>query len=142
MTIIIQNYNPTWPQEFEAIKETLAQVLGPFALRIDHIGSTSVPGLGAKDVIDIQIRVHELTSEIRDMLVAAGYEYAESHTHDHAPLGEDDDPSLWAKLVFSEPIGQRRANVHVRIDGNPDQRYAWCFVTTCGRIQTRRGRSS
>ena len=75
MTIIITAYNPGWPQEFEAVKETLTQVLGPLALRIDHIGSTSVPGLGAKDVIDIQITVHELRSEIRDMLVVAGYEY-------------------------------------------------------------------
>lgn len=127
MTIIIQAYNPAWPQEFEAIKETLTQVLGPLAVRIDHIGSTSVPGLGAKDVIDIQITVQELAMEVRQRLVAAGYEYRGVHTHDHVPLGEDDDPSLWAKFVFCEPKGQRRANVHVRIDGNPNQRYALLF---------------
>ena len=127
MTIVIQDYNPAWPLAFEAIQIALAKVLGPLALRIDHIGSTSVPGLGAKDVIDIQITVQELTSEIRQRLVVAGYEYCEAYTHDHVPLGEDDDPSLWAKLVFSEPMGQRRANVHVRIDGNPNQRYALVF---------------
>ena len=127
MTIIIQDYNRAWASEFAAIQMALAQVLGPLALRIDHIGSTSVPGLGAKDVIDIQVTVRELTSEIRQRLVSAGYEYQEVHTHDHVPLGEDDDPSLWAKFVFCEPKGQRRANVHVRIAGNPNQRYALLF---------------
>ena len=57
MTIIIHAYNPLWPQEFETIRQSLQEILGELALRIDHIGSTSVPGLGAKDVIDIQITV-------------------------------------------------------------------------------------
>ena len=127
MTIVIQNYNPAWSLEFQAIQTALAKILKPLALRIDHIGSTSVPGLGAKDVIDIQVTVKELTPEIRQRLVSAGYEYCEAYTHDHVPLGEDDDPRLWAKFVFCEPKGQRRANVHVRIDGNPNQRYALLF---------------
>lgn len=127
MTVIIYDYNPAWPQDFAIIQTALAQALGPLALRIDHIGSTSVPGLGAKDVIDIQISVQQLTPEIQQRLIAAGYEYRGAHTHDHVPLGEDDDPSLWAKFVFCEPNGQRRANVHVRIAGNPNQRYALLF---------------
>ena len=125
--IIINDYNPTWPQEFEAIRSSLLKILGPVAVRIDHIGSTSVPGLGAKDVIDIQVTVRELTPEIRPRLIEAGYEYWEAITHDHVPRGEDDDPKLWAKLLFNQPTGQRRANVHVRIDGNPNQRYALLF---------------
>ena len=58
--IIISKYNPKWAEEFESIKSSLQEILGDLALRIDHIGSTSVPGLGAKDVIDIQITVKEL----------------------------------------------------------------------------------
>ena len=58
--IIISQYNPKWPEEFENIKSSLQAALGDLALRIDHIGSTSVPGLGAKDVIDIQITVKAL----------------------------------------------------------------------------------
>ena len=125
--IIISDYNPMWPDEFEVIRSSLLEILGPLALRIDHIGSTSVPGLGAKDVIDIQITVRELRPEVRQKLIQAGYVYEEAYTHDHVPLGEADDPRLWAKLVFSEPPGQRRANVHVRVDGNPNQRYALLF---------------
>ena len=125
--IIINDYNPTWPSEFEVIRSSLSEILGSSALRIDHIGSTSVPGLGAKDVIDIQVTVKELALEVRQRLSDAGYEYWEAITHDHVPPGEDADPRLWAKFLFNQPKGRRRANVHVRIDGNPNQRYALLF---------------
>jgi len=72
--IVIHDYKPTWPQEFEVIRASLLKVLGASALRIDHIGSTSVPGLGAKDVIDIQITVPALRPEIRQSLIEAGYD--------------------------------------------------------------------
>ena len=127
MIIIINNYNPLWPHEFAIIRLSLQEILGTTALRIDHIGSTSVPGLGAKDVIDIQITVQALTPEVRQGLVEAGYEYREANAHDHVPLGEDDDPKLWAKFFFNQPAGQRRANIHVRAAGNPNQRYPLLF---------------
>jgi GrpB-like predicted nucleotidyltransferase (UPF0157 family) len=125
--IVIHDYKPTWPQEFEVTRASLRKILGPSALRIDHIGSTSVPGLGAKDVIDIQITVPTLTPEVRQTLIDAGYEYWSAIMQDHVPLGEDNHPHLWAKFLFTQPAGQRRINVHVRIDGNPNQRYALLF---------------
>jgi GrpB-like predicted nucleotidyltransferase (UPF0157 family) len=125
--IIIHDYNPVWPTEFEAIRVSLLEILRPLALQIDHIGSTSVPGLGAKDVIDIQITVEALTPEVRRKLIEAGYEYWEAITQDHVPLGEDNDSKLWAKFFFKPPNGQRRANVHVRKNGNPNQRYPLLF---------------
>ena len=96
-------------------------------MHIDHIGSTSVPGLGAKDVIDIQVTVRELAPEVRQRLIDGGYEYWEAMSHDHVPLGGDADPRLWAKFFFNQPKGRRRANVHVRVDGAPNQRYAILF---------------
>jgi len=128
MTITIHPYNPFWPQEFETIRLSLQETLDGLALRIDHIGSTSVPGLGAKDVIDIQITVQALTPEVRRRLVAAGYEHREAITHDHVPLGDAaDTPELWAKFFFNQPAGQRRANIHVRAAGNPNQQYPLLF---------------
>src|ERR1700687_4353624 len=50
-------YDPRWPGEFEAEAIRLRTALGSLALRIDHNGSTSVPGLGAKPIIDIQVSV-------------------------------------------------------------------------------------
>jgi GrpB-like predicted nucleotidyltransferase (UPF0157 family) len=127
MTIVIHDYNPLWPQEFETIRQSLQEILGALALRIDHIGSTSVPGLGAKDAIDVQITVQALEPEIRQKLVDAGYEYREANAYDHVPLGEDEDPRLWAKFCFVQPAGQRRAHIHVRAAGNPNQRYPLLF---------------
>lgn len=125
--IVIQSYKPEWAQEFESIQAALQETLGSLALRIDHIGSTSVPGLGAKDVIDIQITVQELSPKIIQKMVDAGYEHRSALTRDHVPLGEDEDPKLWKKFVFIEPQGQRRANIHVRVNGNPNQRYPLLF---------------
>lgn len=125
--IVIQPYNPEWTQEFESIRDSLAEILGSRALRIDHIGSTSVPGLGAKDVIDIQVTVQELSPKIIQKMVNAGYEHIGNITSDHVPLGEDPNPKLWEKLFFNQPQGQRRANIHVRVDGNPNQRYPLLF---------------
>jgi len=125
--IVIHDYKSSWPEEFESIRASLQQILGPLALRIDHIGSTSVPGLGGKDVIDIQITVQALTFDIKERLIQAGYEYWPTITQDHVPLGEDTNPKLWAKYLFNQPKASRRANIHVRIDGNPNQRYPLLF---------------
>lgn len=55
--IIIVDYNPYWPQLFEELRATVAGVLGDFALTIEHVGSTSVPGLAAKPIIDMDVVV-------------------------------------------------------------------------------------
>jgi GrpB-like predicted nucleotidyltransferase (UPF0157 family) len=125
--IIIHDYNANWPKEFESVHEDLSKVLEDIALHIDHIGSTSVPGLGAKDVIDIQITVSQLSEKIRKKLVNAGYIHLEHITHDHVPLGEEESPQLWEKFIFNQPQGQRRANIHVRVAGNPNQKYPLLF---------------
>ena len=125
--IILHDYQPLWPEEFELIRSSLQEILGALAVRIDHIGSTSVPGMCAKDVIDIQITVQALTPQVKEKLIQAGYEYWETVTHDHVPLGEDANPRLWVKFLFQQPKGMRRANVHVRMEGNPNQRYPLLF---------------
>lgn len=51
-----------WPEEFRRVARSLRETLGPIAMRIDHIGSTSVPGLAAKDVIDVQLTVGDLAA--------------------------------------------------------------------------------
>lgn len=56
-------YDPAWPAAFERWRGRLAAALGPVAKRIDHYGSTSVPGLPAKPVIDIHIGVDDMTRE-------------------------------------------------------------------------------
>ena len=56
----VSSYDPRWPLEFEAERNRIAQSLGQIAYRIDHNGSTAVPGLEAKPIIDIQVSVQQL----------------------------------------------------------------------------------
>jgi GrpB-like predicted nucleotidyltransferase (UPF0157 family)/ubiquinone/menaquinone biosynthesis C-methylase UbiE len=60
MSIEIRPYDPDWPRQFDAERARIQQVLGARARRIDHHGSTAVPGLAAKPVIDIQVSVDSL----------------------------------------------------------------------------------
>ena len=124
--IIIEDYNQDWPNQFEAIKADIAAVLGPLALRIDHIGSTSVPGLGAKDIIDVQVTVAELADEIENTMKAAGFTHKPYYS-DHVPKGEDPDPKLWKKIYFVQRPNERRVHIHIRKLGNHNQRYALLF---------------
>lgn len=63
--ITIAGYSADWPAAFEAEAEALRRVLGSVALRIEHVGSTAVPGLAAKPVIDIQVSVASLADPRR-----------------------------------------------------------------------------
>jgi len=58
--ITIVPYDPDWPRQFEQERARLADALGAIAIRIEHHGSTAVPGLDAKPVIDIQVSVAQL----------------------------------------------------------------------------------
>ena len=61
--IIIESYDPRWPARFELERDLLQPVLKPWLVGpIEHIGSTAVPGLAAKPVIDIMAAVHDLPS--------------------------------------------------------------------------------
>jgi GrpB-like predicted nucleotidyltransferase (UPF0157 family) len=123
----IVDYRATWPEEFRQLAGKLRHVLGPLAQRIDHIGSTSVHGLAAKDVIDIQITVAALTDEVLHRLTALGYQQVPQIRGDHLPPGENDAPEQWEKWFFRPPPGQRPTNSHVRIAGRANQRYALLF---------------
>src|SRR6478609_2985643 len=82
--IVIVEYRPEWHDEFAAVARPIHEALGDLALRVDHIGSTSVSGLAAKDVIDVQITVLELTPEMEAAMERAGYTRLE-FTEDHRP---------------------------------------------------------
>ena len=125
--IEIKPYNPQWPIEFEQIRGEIAKILGDQALCIDHIGSTSVPGLAAKDIIDIQIGVNHFDQRLVDSLRSAGYVFRQDVTTDHQPPGASGPASEWEKRLYKSPPGQRPVNVHVRIKGHANFRYALLF---------------
>jgi GrpB-like predicted nucleotidyltransferase (UPF0157 family) len=73
--IVLEEYDPEWPRLFEREAERIRGALGERALRIEHTGSTSVPGLAAKPIIDITLVVEDTTDEPAYVpaLEAAGY---------------------------------------------------------------------
>jgi GrpB-like predicted nucleotidyltransferase (UPF0157 family) len=73
--VTITDFDPAWPERYEAERERIATALGPRARRIEHIGSTSVPGLAAKPIVDILVTVDdpEDDAEFCAALEAAGY---------------------------------------------------------------------
>jgi GrpB-like predicted nucleotidyltransferase (UPF0157 family) len=117
-----------WAQEFGVLARPLREALGDLALRIDHIGSTSVEGLPAKDVIDIQVTVAELDRRsIGAAVQPLGYTLRDDITRDHVPPGADPAEDEWSKLYFRAPEGQRRTHLHVRQVGRANQQYPILF---------------
>jgi GrpB-like predicted nucleotidyltransferase (UPF0157 family) len=118
-----------WAGEFNAIAADLHDATGGSARRIDHIGSTSVPGLAAKDVIDIQVTVsdEQALEDVASALGDRGWRRDPAIVRDHQVPGLPTDPSEWPKVFFDEPDGSRPIHIHVRIDGRANQRYALLF---------------
>ena len=114
--IVIVRYDPRWVSEFRELAGPLRSALRAVALRIDHIGSTSVPGLDAKPVIDIQVSVASLepAAAFREPMVALGYRF------------HDENPDR-TKRFFVGPEGGRPTHVHVRELGSFDERLNLLF---------------
>jgi len=112
----IVDHQPVWPVAFAELGAGLRGVLGDVAVRIDHIGSTSVPGLAAKPVIDVQISVRsfEPLDAFRLPLEDFGLVYRE------------DNPER-TKRYFREAPGRRRTHVHVRRLGSFSQQFPLLF---------------
>lgn len=121
--VTIVEHRAAWSAEFDAIASDLRQVLGAAALDVDHIGSTAVPALAAKDVIDVQVTVPAFDG-IRDRMLGAGYTmHGDAARQDHLPPGFEARADDWTKLFFMQRPGMRRCNIHVRRAGRPNQRY-------------------
>ena len=78
MPVVVVDYDPAWPGRFDALRRLLTETLGDAAVAIEHVGSTSVPGLAAKPIIDIDVALADYSSahELRPALEAAGFRRA------------------------------------------------------------------
>ncbi|MBC7975693.1 MAG: GrpB family protein [Myxococcales bacterium] len=128
-TIEIVSYQARWVEEFRETSGALRAGLGHLALRIDHIGSTSVPGLGAKDCVDIQVTVAAIqpSHALAAACAAAGFQVRSGIIEDHRPPGDERPAAEWQKLFAREPEHARRTHIHVREAGRANQRYALLF---------------
>ncbi|UCH43652.1 MAG: GrpB family protein [Dehalococcoidales bacterium] len=80
-TILIVEYNPVWPVLFQEEKDRIQAAVGDRIAAIEHVGSTAVPGLGAKPIIDIMVGINSLegAGECVDLLDGIGYQYFPEH---------------------------------------------------------------
>ncbi|WP_020575345.1 GrpB family protein [Actinopolymorpha alba] len=123
-------WQPEWAKDFDVLAARIRKAAGSSVVRVDHIGSTSVPGMVAKDCIDVQAIVHSLSDEqLTEGLLSAGFTRSPGawEYRDHVPERWNGDPAAWDKLVFRPPAGTRTGNVHVRVAGRPNERYALLF---------------
>ncbi|UKZ75902.1 hypothetical protein TrVFT333_003598 [Trichoderma virens FT-333] len=69
--------DPSWPKTFELLKSRIISALGPTAVSLEHVGSTSVPGLPAKPIIDMDLTVEDVLDEAAyvPQLEAAGFHF-------------------------------------------------------------------
>ncbi|KZL18245.1 dephospho-CoA kinase/protein folding accessory domain-containing protein [Pseudovibrio axinellae] len=121
MQIEIQPFNPVWLNQFIEIKRSLEMYLPESAI-IHHVGSTAVPGLVAKDIIDIQITLQSLDDICEETMTSAGFLRGKP-VWDYSPSGMRLPPEELAKRFYRQktPIA---ANIHVREVGRFNQRYA------------------
>jgi GrpB-like predicted nucleotidyltransferase (UPF0157 family) len=119
MTAVLElkPYDPAWAEAFERERARLSSLLGPLALRIDHHGSTSVPGLAAKPVIDIQISVESLhpLDRYARLLERAGYVHVPHPDDSFAPFFHR--PASWPHTH----------HVHVVAAGGEEERRTLAF---------------
>ncbi len=118
--IEIKSHRTNWRSDFKRIARALQPLLPENAI-IHHIGSTAVPGLAAKDIIDIQITVDRLDHFPIARFAASGFRHVPDR-RDHAPPGILLTIGDLSKLFFKvdEPTG----HIHVRERGRFNQRYA------------------
>jgi len=109
-SVIVIPYDPNWPVRFERESALLKVIFSETETIVEHVGSTAVPGLGAKPVIDIMVGVSELSEVERRIpeLEAQGYEYVPKY-----------ETQLPERRYFRKPrLGSRAFHVHCVVRGS------------------------
>ena len=108
MPVEIVEYDHRWPARYAREAVRIAAALGPLARRIEHVGSTSVPGLAAKDIIDIQLSVESFDDAYRAPLEQLGYVFR-----------PDDEPAhRFFYLPDPARAGRKLVHIHVCLSGS------------------------
>jgi GrpB-like predicted nucleotidyltransferase (UPF0157 family) len=111
--ILLVDYDPNWPKQFDQEKQQILEALKNWPVSIEHIGSTAVPGLVAKPVIDILVGVSsldEVSKEFITALESIGYTYMPEH-----------EKEIPERRYFrkNDQSGKRIAQIHVAVKNGP-----------------------
>lgn len=104
--VVVSEYDPNWPRMFEEERRQIQGAIGERVVAIEHVGSTAVPGLGAKPIIDIMLGVSRL-SDFKKCIVPL-----EKIGYEHAPWADVDMPGR--RRYFRKSIeGVRSHHLHM-----------------------------
>ncbi|MCW3817009.1 dephospho-CoA kinase [Micromonospora sp. DR5-3] len=121
--VVLADPDPSWPQQYARLAARIRHAVGA-DVRVDHIGSTAVPGLAAKNVIDIQLTVSSLAEAdgpLAERLADAGFPRLPGDWWDNPrPPGS----AHWEKRLHGSADPGRPVYLHLRVDGSPGWRYA------------------
>lgn len=119
----ITAYQASWAAQAAVLIQDLRRLV-PDAVAVEHIGSTSIPGMAAKPCIDLMIVLRDLNTSPVDLnLTAAGYRRRPEPWNNHEMAGDRE----WPKMVFAPAAGGPSINIHVRPDGAATTRVARLF---------------
>jgi GrpB-like predicted nucleotidyltransferase (UPF0157 family) len=102
--VIVSPYSTEWPQQFSGVRDELLQVFAPVAIAVEHIGSTSVPGLAAKPVIDALLGADSLADVESKIEALARLDYV------YVPKYERELPMR--RYFVKSPAGSLRIHLH------------------------------
>jgi GrpB-like predicted nucleotidyltransferase (UPF0157 family) len=120
--IVIVDYDSSWPARYQLERDRVRRALGVSALRIEHIGSTAVPGLAAKPIVDLLVAVADPNDESATVsaLEAAGYElrvrepghrmFRTPGRDVHVHVWGDSDPEVTRHLMFRDRLRRSPAD--------------------------------
>lgn len=105
----IADYDPAWPAAFAELRNQIAAVLGPLAQRIEHVGSTAVPGLPAKPIIDLDVVIAARADlpEVITRLAALGYRH-------------EGDLGIAGREAFASPAAAPARHLYVCTADSPE----------------------
>ena len=126
----VADYDRDWPSRAETLIAAVLAAADRGVLRVEHIGSTAIPGMAAKNVIDLQASVDDLDRAVAvldEPLGALGFERL-PYDHDHVPAGRADEPDRWVKRLWARRNhAEGNVNLHVRLAGSSNERLALLF---------------
>jgi GrpB-like predicted nucleotidyltransferase (UPF0157 family) len=110
--VVLDAYDPEWPHTFAGLRDEIAGACGDLIAVVEHVGSTAVPGLGAKPIIDVMPGLHHFEDGQRaaELLAPFGYEYR----------GEFGIPGRHYFVKDDRATGERIANVHMYAVGHDE----------------------
>lgn len=105
-TVQVAEYDPAWPARFQQLARRAAQAIGQRVMAVEHVGSTSVPGLAAKPIIDLAVVVQpEDVPHAIERLAAIGYVH-------------EGDKGIPGREAFRTPPGEEKHHLYVCVAGS------------------------